>query len=47
MGLAPPHVARIERRPWGASLSRILAYAQAVGAEVTVTSDERREKAAA
>ncbi len=37
MGIAQPHVARIERRPWSASLGRIMAYAHAIGVTVEVS----------
>ncbi len=47
MGLPQPHVARIERRPWTTSFARILAYAQAVGVDLSVTEPERREPIAA
>lgn len=41
MGIAQPHVARIERRPWAASFARILAYADAVGVKVGTMEPER------
>lgn len=40
MGLPQPRIADIERRPWSASLGRIMAYAQAVGVEVGVLNPQ-------
>jgi transcriptional regulator with XRE-family HTH domain len=41
MGVPQPRVADIERRPWSPSLSRIFAYAQAVGVEVGIVSEAK------
>jgi predicted XRE-type DNA-binding protein len=41
MGIPQPHVARIERRPWGTGFARILAYAHAIGADLSVYDPER------
>lgn len=39
MNVAPAAVARLEGRPWGAGLTRILAYAQALGVEVGIVGE--------
>lgn len=36
MGIPQPHVARIENRPWSTNFARIMAYAEAVGADLSV-----------
>lgn len=40
MGLPQSRITEIERRPWSASLSRILSYASAIGIEVGVLHRE-------
>lgn len=39
MGVPQPRVADIERRPWSPSLSRVMAYAEAVGVEIGIVGD--------
>ena len=43
LGLSQPHVARLERTPWTASFARILAYAEALGVELTPLTVEVTE----
>lgn len=45
MGVSHPAVARMENHPGGVSLSRLLAYAQAVGVEFVMRPSEEEGRA--